>query len=135
MLPQRENTFPDQIIDGGALRGETEISAQLYAAQVADEARQNPLCGTPLRTARRRNRWKLAGARAPWTVETPPSNGGGSYPAPETPDRDCDLSRASQPWSVACFVVRDGASRLGEVNVARSLRPALDGPVVKNPTK
>jgi diguanylate cyclase (GGDEF)-like protein len=110
------------------LRGEVEIGAQLYAAHVTDEARQNPAL------------WNaLAGSAAEPELDSleiaRPSDATLHHAIAE---RRRVLSIAGQvlidtaasaplawPLLLARLPVGDNATRLGEVEVARSLRPAL----------
>jgi hypothetical protein len=110
------------------LRGEVEISAQHYASEVAEEARQNPALWNALadsstgevlndleigrqldadgRSAVPERRRVFSGAER-ILIETATSV------AP------------AKPVLIARLAVVDGAARLGEVDIARSLRPAL----------
>jgi diguanylate cyclase (GGDEF)-like protein len=110
------------------LRGEVEISAQHYASEVAEEARQNPALWNALadsstgevlndleigrqldadgRSAVPERRRVFSGAER-ILIETATSV------AP------------AKPVLIARLAVMDGAARLGEVDIARSLRPAL----------
>ena len=110
------------------LRGEVEISAQHYASEVVEEARQNPALWNALadsstgevlndleigrqldadgRSAVPERRRVFSGAER-ILIETATSV------AP------------AKPVLIARLAVVDGAARLGEVDIARSLRPAL----------
>lgn len=109
------------------LRGEVEIRAQLYATQVADEARTNPAF------------WNaLAGS----ATELDLSNLEIARPATDDPGAIAERRRIfsgagrmivevatvmppAAPVLVTRLAVADGAARLGEVEIARSLRPSL----------
>ena len=110
------------------LRGEVEIRAQLYASQVAEEARQNPML------------WNaLAGSAIEPGLDSlqiaHPLDADDRHAVAErrrvfsTAGRTLIDSATSAPLSwpllVARLPVSDATTTLGEVDVARSLRPAL----------
>jgi diguanylate cyclase (GGDEF)-like protein len=110
------------------LRGEVEIQTQLFASQVADEARQNPgfwnaLAGSAIEPGLD----SLAIARRPDAQDTNAVAerrrvfSGIGRTVIET------MTAAAPAWPllVARLPVVDGPSGLGEVDIARSLRPAL----------
>jgi diguanylate cyclase (GGDEF)-like protein len=110
------------------LRGEVEIQAQLYADKVADEARQNPAFWNGL---------------ADSSVQVDMDNVEVARPpAAAEPSADCERWRVFSgsgriiietatsvapgwPLLVARSTVMDGNARLGEVEIARSLRTTL----------
>ncbi len=116
------------LVGQARLRGEIEARAQLYAGQVAEEARQNPAF------------WNaLAGSAMPPGLDSleiaRPPDAEDHHGAAE---RRRVLSRAGQvlvdttasaplawPLLVAPLPVSDATAVLGEVDVARSLRPVL----------
>jgi hypothetical protein len=110
------------------LRGEVEIQTQLYASQVADEARQNPVFWNALAgSAVQPGLDGLAIARRPdaddanVVAERRRVFSGTGRILIET------MTSAVPAWPVlvARLPVVDGPTGLGEVAIARSLRPAL----------
>jgi diguanylate cyclase (GGDEF)-like protein len=104
------------------LRGEVEIRVQLYAIQVGEAARQDPAL------------WNaLAG-----DATAPLPTGIGVRDAAGVAERqriysiagrmlvDSAVATPSWPFMVARRALTDGATQLGEAEVARSLRPALE---------
>ena len=83
--------------------------------------------GMPLRTARSRTRLdSLAIASRPDANKPQASlNDGGCFPAGSGPDRQRDFRPAGLAGAIARLAVTDGRRVLGEVDIARSLRPAL----------
>jgi diguanylate cyclase (GGDEF)-like protein len=104
------------------LRGEVEIRAQLYATQVGEAARQDPAL------------WNaLAGdATAPVTTGIEVRDAAGVaerqriYSIAGRMLVDSAIATPSWPFVVARRALTDGATQLGEAEVARSLRPALE---------
>ncbi len=110
------------------LRGEVEIRAQHYANDVADEARQNPALWNALADSsigealdnleigRRLDADDPSAVPERWRV----------FSGAEKILIEAATSVApAEPVLIARLAVLDGAARLGEVDVARSLRPAL----------
>ncbi len=110
------------------LRGEVEISAQHYASEVAEEARQNPALWNALADS------STGEALDDLEIGRQPDADGPSA----APERRRVFSGAekilietatsiapAKPLLIARLPVMDGATRLGEVDIARSLRPAL----------
>jgi diguanylate cyclase (GGDEF)-like protein len=110
------------------LRGEVEISAQHYASKVAEEARQNPALWNALADSS--------------TGEALDNLEIGRTPFADDPIVVAERRRVFsgtgriliesttsvapvKPMLIARLVVTDGAARLGEVDIGRSLRPAL----------
>jgi diguanylate cyclase (GGDEF)-like protein len=104
------------------LRGEVEIRAQLYAAQIGEAARQDPVL------------WNaLAGdamAPTPTGIEVRDATGVAErqriYSIAGRMLVDSAVAIPSWPFVVARRALTDGATQLGEAEVARSLRPALE---------
>ena len=110
------------------LRGEVEIRAQLYASDVAEEARQNPVFWNAL-------------------ADSPIEHSLDSLAIANRPDANNPQAIAERrrvfsgsglvlidtttsvapawPKLIARLAVTDGPTRLGDVDIARSLRPAL----------
>jgi diguanylate cyclase (GGDEF)-like protein len=110
------------------LRGEVEIHVHTFVNQVEDEARQNPAFWNALADS------EAKGALDDLSIARPP----GEDERNPVPERRrvfsgkgrvlIDVTTPIQPpWPVlaARLAVRDSTTRLGEVEVSRSLRPAL----------
>jgi diguanylate cyclase (GGDEF)-like protein len=104
------------------LRGEVETRAQLYAAKVGEAARQDPALWNALAGD--------ATAPAPTGIEVLDSAGVAErqriYSIAGRMLLDSAVATPSWPFVVARRAVTDGATQLGEAEVARSLRPALE---------
>jgi diguanylate cyclase (GGDEF)-like protein len=110
------------------LRGEVEIRAQLYASDVAEEARQNPVFWNALADS------PIEDSLASLAIASRPD---ANKPQAIAERRRVfsgsgqvliDTSTSVTPaWPelIARLAVTDGPTRLGEVDIARSLRPAL----------
>jgi diguanylate cyclase (GGDEF)-like protein len=110
------------------LRGEIEMHALLYAGQVAEEARRNPAFWNALAdSAAELDLDNLEIARPP--AEIAPDHGVERRRVRSSSGRTLiDAATSRQPaWPllVARSTVVDGATRLGEVEIQASLRPAL----------
>jgi diguanylate cyclase (GGDEF)-like protein len=113
------------------LRGAVEIQTQLYVSQVAAEARQNPVFWNALAdSATERGLDSLAIGRRPEADESNAVaerrrvfSGSGQILI----DTTASTPSAPPAWPVLItrLAVMDGPTRLGEVDLARSLRPAL----------
>jgi diguanylate cyclase (GGDEF)-like protein len=110
------------------LRGEVELSAQHYASEVTEEARQNPALWNALADS------STGEALDDLEIGRQPDADGPSA----VPERRRVFSGAerilietatsvapAKPLLIARLPVMDSATRLGEVDIARSLRPAL----------
>ncbi|MFL5256885.1 MAG: hypothetical protein ACJ8AI_29125 [Rhodopila sp.] len=110
------------------LRGEVEFHAQLYATQVAQEARQNPAFWNALADSRIRPDLDAI------SIAQPPDAANSRADA----EQRCVFSASGQvivdtatsnppgwPRLAARAAVLDDDAHLGDVEVARSLRPAL----------
>ena len=109
------------------LRGEIEIDAQLYANRVADEARQNPVLWNALADGTADPALDSLEIARPLTSDKP-----------SAAERRRVLSTAGQtiietatfvppawPLETARLALTGGDASLGQVDIARSLRPAL----------
>jgi signal transduction histidine kinase/CheY-like chemotaxis protein len=110
------------------LRGEVEIQTQLYASQVAAEARQNPVFWNALADSVTER--GLDGLAIGGQPDADESNAVGERRRVFSGSGhiliDSTTSAAlAWPMLVARLAVMDGPTRLGEVDLARSLRPAL----------
>jgi GGDEF domain-containing protein len=115
------------------LRGEVEIQAQLYASDVAEEARQNPVFWNALADS------SIEHSLDSLAVASRPD---ASKPRATAEQRrvfsgsgqvviDATTSAApAWPELIARLAVTDGPTRLGEVDIVRSLRPALTATAV-----
>ncbi len=110
------------------LRGEVEINAQHYASDVAEEARQNPALWNALADSSTGE--TLDGLEIGRPLD---SNGPTAVPerrrvfsgAGKILIETATSVAPAEPLLVTRLEVVDGAARLGEVDIARSLRPAL----------
>ncbi len=104
------------------LRGEVEIRAQLYAAQVGEAARKDPVLWNALAGD--------ATAPAPTVIEVLDAVGVAErqriYSIAGRMLVDSTVATPSWPFVVARRELTDGATLLGEAEVARSLRPTLE---------
>jgi diguanylate cyclase (GGDEF)-like protein len=110
------------------VRGEVEINAQLYAREVAEEARQNPSFWNALADSSTDEALDNLGIGRPLVPDAPNTvaerrhvfSGRG-----RTLIETTTSIAPAKPVLVARLEVTDGAARLGEVDTERSLRPAL----------
>lgn len=109
------------------LRGEIEIDAQLYAHKAAEEARQNPVLWNALADSSTPEALdNLEIGRAP--ADQPDAVAEQWHVLSSTGRTLITTATAvapARPLMVAHMAITDGATRLGEVDVARSLRPAV----------
>jgi diguanylate cyclase (GGDEF)-like protein len=109
------------------LRGELEISAHYYASQVAEEARQNPTLWNALADSSTEE--TLDNLEIGRPLRTDKSNTVAEERHVFSGSGKILINTATsiapaEPVLIARLVVMDGAARLGEVDVVRSLRPA-----------
>jgi diguanylate cyclase (GGDEF)-like protein len=110
------------------LRGEVEISAHYYASQVAEEARQNPAFWNALADSSTGEPLDNLEIGRPLHADKPNALAEERHVFSGTGKiliQTATSIAPARPVLVARLLVMDGAARLGEVDIVRSLRPAL----------
>ena len=110
------------------LRGEVEINAYYYASQVAEEARQNPAFWNALADSSTGEPLDNLEIGRPLHADKPNALAEERHVFSGTGKiliQTATSIAPAKPVLIARLLVMDGAARLGEVDIVRSLRPAL----------
>jgi diguanylate cyclase (GGDEF)-like protein len=121
------------LVSKARLVGEIELSAQLYAGRVTEEARRNPVFWNALAGSAAGSELDSLEIARPNAADEPSALAEQRLVYSGTGQTLIDTAKSGAPDSpvaIARSTVMDGNSRLGEVDVVRSLRPALTSAAV-----